>query len=347
MNKKTRHRHLGYKTVFCSIQSKTTLARLLKVDQRKLNLLAEKPQYRTFTIPKKGGGEREIEAPSLALKNVLSRLNRFLQSVYYLEKSSASYGFIVGVKNDEDRRNILTNAYKHAGKPYLLSVDLRDFFHTVTREKIIEIFAGKPFNFKRDLPELLADLTTFKGRLPMGTPTSPVLSNFACRKLDEELVQFADSMLWRYTRYVDDMSFSSKQRINAEMMNSVRDIIRQSGFVINPLKTKVYGPKEAKIITGLLVTEKVSLAPDYLPSLKEEITRLKQALIIQNEQGQLSTKWIEQYQQRVRGRLSFAGFVLRRDDEQLMQLKDEYYIALNPPQEEFGAVSWRGFPYNM
>lgn len=310
-------------------------------------LLAEKPPYKTFGIPKKGGGERQIETPNHDLKRVLGRLNQFLQSVYYFEKSSAAYGFIVGVSNDEDRRNVVSNAKKHLGNPYLLNVDLKDFFHSVTRENVLEIFLGKPFSFKREVPDLLADLCCYQGRLPMGSPTSPVLSNFACRKLDKALNTLADDLLWAYSRYADDMSFSSRRVINAEMINDVRRIIKAAGFQINTKKEKLYQPDDEKIITGLLVSDKVTLAPGYLEQLEADIANLKSAVYAQNEQGQLSTKWLEDLKQQVRGRLSFAGFVLRRNHPTYMALRDAFYTAINPPQEEFGAVSWRGFPYNI
>lgn len=347
MDKKTRERHAHNKAAFCSINSINALCHLLRVDQRRLFLLARQPPYKTFTVPKKGGGERVIEAPGAELMKVLGKLNRFLQSVYFFEKSSAAFGFIVGVRNDEDRRNVLTNAKKHIGRDFLLNIDLKDFFHSVTREMVLNIFLGKPFGFKRELPDILADLTTFNGRLPMGTPTSPVLSNFACRRLDDELIAFSKDMLWVYTRYADDMSFSSQQPIHDEKANSVRAIIRNAGFEVNLSKVKVYGPGEEKIVTGLLVTDKVALAPGFLPQLQADIEQLHKVIWAQNEQGQLSTRWVEQMKQHLRGRLSFAGFVLRRDDEQYMALRDAYYVAINPPQEEFGAVSWRGFPYNL
>lgn len=348
MDKKTKERLLHNKSLLCSINSIHSLCHLLKTDYRRLYLLAKQPPYKSFTIPKNDGGERLIEAPGAELKRVLSRLNYYLQATYFFEKSSAAYGFIVGVKNDTDRRNVLTNAKKHMGKPYLLNIDLLDFFHAVSREKVLEIFQGAPFRFKRDIPDLLADLVTYQGRLPMGTPTSPVLSNFACRQLDEELLGFAGNMLWVYTRYADDMSFSSKKPIDADKIDSIRGIVKQHGFEFNQRKIKVFGQDEPKIITGLLVEQDdVKLAPDYLPKLRADIAQLQQILSIQNEQGQLSTKWVEQFKKQILGRLNFAGFVLKRNDETYSQLKDAYYTAIHPPPESFGAINWRGFPYNM
>lgn len=347
MDKKTRRRLQQQRQVFCELRSISELCLLLKSDKRKLQLLASQPPYKTFTIPKKDGGERLIEAPNYDLKRVLSILNRYLQSTYYFEKSRAAYGFIVGVRNDDDRRNILANAKKHINKTYLLNIDLKDFFHSITRDHVLEIFVKPPFKFKRQLPDLLADLTTYNGRLPMGTPTSPVLSNFACQAMDGKLSTMADDLLWVYTRYADDMSFSSNKQIDEETINSILRLIREEGFTPNSKKIKVFGPKDEKIVTGLLVSDKVSLAPDYLSRLEADIQQLAEVIKAQNEQGQLATKWVDQLKQQVRGRLSFAGFVLKRKHEKYMQLRDAYYHAINPPQEDFGAISWRGFPYNM
>ncbi|MCB0634429.1 MAG: RNA-directed DNA polymerase [Lewinella sp.] len=347
MKKDTRERHQHRKMVFCSINSEHTLCRLLHIDQRRLQLLAKQPAYKSFTVPKKDGGQRQIEAPNAELKRVLGRLNRYLQSVYYFEKSSAAFGFIVGVTNDDDRRNVITNARKHLGKPYLLNIDLLDFFHSISRDRVYQIFREKPFNFRRNVPDLLADLTTYQDHLPMGTPTSPVLSNFACRDLDRELLIFSQTHDWTYTRYADDMSFSAAEPILQGQVEALGAIIQQAGFAINPRKTQLFGPEDEKIVTGLLLTDTVTLAPDYLPLLQAEIDQLRNLLLVQNEQGELSTRWVEQFKKQLMGRLNFAGFVLRRNHPDYMALKDAYYAAIHPPQEEFGAISWRGFPYNL
>lgn len=347
MKKQTRQQHQNNKAVICSLRSVNELGKLLKTHPQQLYLMAKQPSYRTFTIPKKSGGERQIENPSAPLKKVLSVLNRYLQSTYFFEKSNAAYGFVSGVRNDDDRRNVVTNAKKHLGRDYLLNIDLKDFFHGVTRDMVLGIFLEKPFRFKGELAELLADLCTYNGRLPMGTPTSPTLSNFACRQLDDTLQAYATNMLWVYTRYADDMSFSSQQKINTEMIQSVKTLIRNAGFTVNLRKVVRYGPEDAKIVTGLLLTDKIGLAPDFMPSLNEEVKQLAAATRAQHEQGQLSTRWLNKLRQQVRGRISFAGFVLGRRHEQYMEIRDAFYTATNPPQEEFGAMSWRGFPYNF
>ena len=81
MDKRTRQRHQQRKRAICSIKSIRSLCGLLNIDQRRLFLLARKPPYNSFTIPKKEGGERLIETPTPELKRVLRTLNSFLQSV--------------------------------------------------------------------------------------------------------------------------------------------------------------------------------------------------------------------------------------------------------------------------
>lgn len=339
------HRHR--REVFCSLRSVKQLCRLLKIDSRRLNIFLKQPAYKSFAIPKKTGGERHIEDPNRELKSVLSTLNRYLQSVYLFEKSNAAYGFIVGVSNDDDRRNVLTNARKHVNREYLLNIDLQDFFHHVSFTKVTEIFTGEPFNFKTDIAEIRAGLTTYRGRLPMGAPTSPVLSNLACRRLDEGLTEYCDNMLWVYTRYADDMSFSANQSFTKDKTLMLRTIIEAEGFVINESKVQFFGKGEPKIVTGLLVSNKVTLPTHYLPELKNEIRRLSDVMRAQNEQGQLQTHWVEKFKQQVRGRLQFAGFILKSYHPEYQSIKDSYYTAIHPPEEEFGAINWRGFPYNI
>lgn len=346
MNTKTHQRQFRQAEDFKRVRNVSELCRLLKIDKRRLSLMVKQPRYNSFSIPKKGGGERHIETPAPPLKKVQAKLNRYLQSVYYFEKSSASYGFILGVRNDEDRRNVLTNAKKHLGRPYLLNIDMKDFFHSVSKKRVLDIFENPPFDFQKDLAAILAKLTTHKERLPMGTPTSPVLSNFACKDLDQQLISLSRKRKWMFTRYADDLSFSAHSSFSQQDVETLGHIIQEQGFIVNKQKLKQLGPKDAKIVTGLLLADKVELAPGYLSTLESDIRKLKQVMEVQNVQGELSSKWVEDFKRQIRGRLNFAGFVIGRRKKVYIDLKDQYYTAINPPEEDFGAVSWRSFPYN-
>lgn len=346
MKTKSFEQELKLCRAFCSLKRVQDLCYLLKIEKRQLMLLVKQPKYRVFEVPKKSGGKRLIETPSPVLKKLQSILNRYLQSVYYFEKSSASFGFVLNVSNDEDRRNVVTNAQKHLGKPFMLNIDLKDFFHSVTYDKVEQLFRGTPFYFTDELAETLAQLTTYQERLPMGTPTSPVLSNLACRNIDEKLMTYAADQKIVYTRYADDMSFSSVNEITAEQVEAITSIIQEAGFEVNPEKIKLFGEQDTKVVTGLVIAKKVELAPEFIPNLTQEISQLHHIMTIQNQQGELSTIWVEQFKLQIRGRLSFAGFVLGYRNKSYQQLKDAFYTAINPPEDDFSSVSWRSFPYN-
>ena len=347
MNKKTYNNLFQKNQRFCRLRSVNELCYILKVDKRRLILMTKQPRYKSFSVPKKGGGERHIETPSPTLKKIQHQLNTYLQSVYYFEKSRAAYGFVVGVRNDEDRRNVVSNASKHLNRPFLLNLDLKDFFHTVKKKQVLEIFEGSPFEFVHDLPGILTKLTVYKGRLPMGAPTSPVLSNLACRQLDEQILSYSQENQWEYTRYADDISISSQTEISSQHIDHLRGLIQANHFKVNEKKVKVYGPEDEKVVTGLLLRQKVELAPGYVEELQQDLHKLRSVMEVQNFQGQLGAKWVDEFKLQVRGRVNFAGFVLGKRNQIYLDMKDAYYTAINPPQDEFGAVSWRSFPYNM
>jgi len=160
---------------------------LLEVEATEWLYLTQRVTYRDFQIPKRNGGFRQVEDPEPALKDVLRQLNDYLQAVYHGVRSEAAHGFLLCPDNDPDPRNIRTNAQRHCNRPYLLNADFLDFFHAVSQTAVQTIFEKEPFGFPDDLSVVLARLCCRKGRLPMGSPTSPVLSNFAALPLDSAL----------------------------------------------------------------------------------------------------------------------------------------------------------------
>ena len=128
-----------------------------------------------------------------------SVLNDYLQAVYWLQKTSSAYGFVIRPTDARDEpRNIVTNAEQHLRKAWLLNADLEDFFHYVTADEVLRVFTEKPFEFPTDLANLLTRLTTLNGRLPMGAPTSPVLSNLAFQRV---LFGRRMAIVWHFTAW--------------------------------------------------------------------------------------------------------------------------------------------------
>lgn len=335
-----------FATLRKAARSATTLCTLLGTDRHTLERLALQPRYKVFHLSKSAGGDlRLIEDPAPLLKKVQTTLNLYLQSAYYFERSHAGYGFVVNPVSDDDRRNILTNARKHLHRPWLLQLDLRDFFHHVTEEKVRTIFDAPPLCFKEDITDLLTGVTTYLGRLPMGAPTSPVLSNLACRDLDEALHALATAKQWVYTRYADDLSLSARRPFSGDDLFAIRQIVRDCDFVVNEQKTCLSGPEQDKIVTGILLRGNGELRPGFFAEVEQDVRRLAAVVEAQHFHGELSTHWVEKMKQQIRGKIAFIGFVLGVRNTDYINLRDNYYAACAPPEEDFGAVSWRGFNY--
>jgi len=339
---------LRQQLLFCKVQKVSELYQILKFSNKEYKELTEEPKYNSFFVGKKAGGERHIETPNYKLKKIQERLNKYLQAVYYFYKTPVAYGFIINSIKENDRRDILTNAQKHAENDYVLNLDLKNFFHTINVPKVWDIFKKPPFRLQRPAVEMLTRLTTFRGRLPMGTPTSPVLSNFATRKLDADLLEYCQRKNLTLSRYADDITISSKEKITPALIENFKIIILQNHFEVNEKKVKLYEKDEPKEITGLILeNKKVRLPTTFIPEIESEIEKLKSTLLVQNQQGKLHTNWVEEYQKQIQGKINFVGYILGQKSIEKQRLDSLLEEALNPPIEDFGSYSWRSFMYRV
>ena len=275
---------------FAELQSKEDLVKLLSdaknmlygeeckpVQLKSLTYYANptlcKTRYQTFTIKKKSGADRTIHAPVKGLKSILRSLNFVLQCVY--EPHEAATGFVL-------EKSIVDNAKKHVGHHYVLNIDLKDFFHTFDRNRVKMGFMFEPFNLNGDkepLAFLLASLCTHpfeidgeeKTVLPQGSPTSPTLTNILCKKLDRRLTGLASRFGATYTRYADDITFSSPHNIytDEEFNKELKRIIEEDQkLVINPKKTRLQKAGYRQEATGLIVNDKVNVRRRYIKQIR-------------------------------------------------------------------------------
>ena len=245
---------------------KADLAALLGLDfDLALRDLEAGRAYRSFDIPKKSGGKRRIEAPRGPLHALQKELSVRLQSVH--EPEPGSHGFVEG-------RSIVSNAGFHLGRRWVLNVDLKDFFPSVTEARVRGLFRAPPFDLGDEAAATLARLCCRNGGLPQGAPTSPVLANFAARQLDLELQAIASKYDLAVTRYADDITLSSDaERFpreialrlgggETEILTIVgpvlEDAITRSGFAINTAKTRLQYRSERQVVTGLVVNARLS-----------------------------------------------------------------------------------------
>ena len=240
----------------------------IKTDEVFKVLLNTHNNYREYQVPKKRGGFRQIEAPEKKLKWLQQKLNYVLQMVYHEMKPACVHGFIPRLNKYSEVNSIVSNANAHIGKRFVLNLDLADFFHSIDIWRVKQLFMSYPFYFSNDLASYIALLTTNNERLPMGAPTSPVISNLACFLLDRKLQSFCSEYALIYTRYADDLSFSSNSEISRAQIESIQMLIADEGFSVNKKKTRLFTQFGRQTVTGLKVNEKVNLDRTYIRSIR-------------------------------------------------------------------------------
>lgn len=201
--------------------------------------------YRVYTVSKRSGGTRQIEAPRRFLKIIQKWINSYI--LLKRELLPAVTGFVHG-------KNIFTNAKAHLPSKNLMVVDIEDFFPSIHRQKIARVF--REFGFPVDVVRLLTGLCTYERRLPQGAPTSPLLSNIAFRSVDEALQVKAHKWGCVYTRYADDLAFSGDRVFSIQDVQEVSGILQEAGFSVNYQKTRIIGSGGRQILAGLIVNQK-------------------------------------------------------------------------------------------
>lgn len=199
--------------------------------------------YRVFPIPKSSGGEREIAEPARPMKAIQSWiLANILQQLPLLPQVTGFRRYC----------NILDNARAHEDNKYFLCLDIDDFFPSIKYPIVYTIY--RKLGYNEHISHVLTSLCTFKDRLPQGGVTSPALSNLACFRLDRRISGYCGSRNIMYTRYADDMTFSSMswERL-VGLHKMVRRIVEEENFTLNEAKSRYMGPKRRRKVTGLVI----------------------------------------------------------------------------------------------
>ena len=247
---------------FYKLEHPKDIARLLEVEYHDLNYwiyrTPERRRYTTFHIRKKHGTPRRIDAPNINIKILQQKLNQVLQSIYTPKPSV--HGFVLG-------RNVRSNAEQHIRKRWVLNLDLKDFFPSINFGRVRGMFMGKPYRQPKRVATVLAHLCCFDGRIPQGAPTSPVISNMICAQMDSQLQRLAGANLCTYTRYADDMTFSTTSRSfrtaiaamdeygQVQLGGKLKSIIEDNGFTINEEKIWLSGRERRQEVTGVVVNQ--------------------------------------------------------------------------------------------
>lgn len=326
-----------------------TLYHLLKTVKLKFELLVINPPYHIFEIRKPTGGWRTIEDPTDELQLIQANLKKYLQALYHCHETDAAYGYISKADDDGVKKGIVENALAHAGNNYLLNVDLEDFFHFVSWQKIYNSLTSFPFSLHHTISTSICNICSFQGRLPMGAPTSPSLSNIAAYSFDGEISNYCRQEKIIYTRYVDDMSFSADAPITNRHTEAITGMLTKEGYKLNGSKIKQYGKDESKIITGLEIKEGKVKVPDiFINEVQKEIDNLKAYVLMQTRinPGKELDGLLFKPLQKINGALAFIQSVHGANYQPVLQMQRKLEEAIVPPAD-FESLHWLDIGYDI
>lgn len=255
--------------------------RFLSYDRK----LSKVSHYITYGIKKKSGGIRKISAPMPKLKRAQRAILDNLLSKLIIHPNA--HGFAPS-------KSIVTNAKPHIGEDIIINMDLKDFFPTIDYKRVFGLY--KKLGFSPQIATILSLICTMpeeekikvhgqvrylnngKRFLPQGAPTSPMITNIICRRMDARMQGIATKLGFSYTRYADDMTFSGPKSIRSEvnkLLWQVKSVIKAEDFTIHPDKTKIMGNGQCKEVTGIVVNEKANISKKKLKAFRAVLFQIE------------------------------------------------------------------------
>ncbi len=281
--------------------------------------------YISYPIRKKNRKKKRfIDAPQGRLKEIQKRL--LIHFLYKYKPHPIACGF---VKN----KSAVDGAKVHVGQKILVCMDIYNFFGSITHRQIENLFrflmqkSSKFKNYATDdiLIENLASLVTYRGRVPQGAPTSPVLSNLICLGIDKQLRALEVKFNCKITRYADDISCSSSENKNlVKIIPEVKSLFRQRGFKMNRDKTRVSRANKRMKVTGIVVNDKTNVKKSTWRNLRAKLHNMsKRNEVVSDDalskiRGQI--EWISVLN-KTRGDQLLSQFDLVRSKSTLVELE--------------------------
>jgi len=325
------------RNAFLNLKTPSEVAALLDIDHGRLiyhlYILPDEAKYTTFLIPKKGGGHRTICAPISALKILQRKLSQVLVSIYRARPSV--HGFV-------NERSIVTNAQPHLKRRYVFNIDLLNFFPSINFGRVRGLFMGRPYILPDEVATVLAQICCFRNELPQGAPTSPIIANMICGRLDSDLQHLAKAHKTYYTRYADDLTFSTNlsafpsalATVNTlnqvEVGGQLKNVIEKNGFSINPKKVRLQKRSQTRQeVTGITVNESLNVSRKYVRQVKAMLHAWKKYGLLAAETEYLakyerrhrhSTKTKLQFRHVVKGKIEYIGMVKGKEDPVFLKL---------------------------
>ncbi|MBX3711921.1 MAG: retron Ec67 family RNA-directed DNA polymerase/endonuclease [Lysobacter sp.] len=305
-------------------------------------------KYTTFDIPKRSGGKRTICAPNPKLKLAQSRLSELLQQcekeveVIHAVKKSLSHGF-------KKEHSILTNAEGHCGRRYVLNIDLEDFFGTIHFGRVRGFFIkNRQFALNPTIAMTIAQIACHENKLPQGSPCSPVISNLVANILDIRLAKLSKIHGCSYTRYADDITFSTSmpdfpESIAFKQIDSnhwvlgkpLVDAIKACKFRINLSKTRLQYRRSRQDVTGIVVNKQLNVRSEYRKALRAMVYKLRETGSFSRNYSQLGANGDTQVIAKDGSRAQLFGML-----SYVIQVERWRNRRIDSPPERLSANEW-------
>lgn len=270
----------------CNSDKEIALAMGISIE--KLRFLAEgtvassSSYYYRFQISKKIGEARTIFAPKPELKAAQKWILKHI--LEKIEIHDAAHGFC-------RHRSIVTNARPHVCRDVIVKLDIQNFFQSILYKRVKNLFCS--FGYSERAVTIFGLICTIaeiddgdrtswedveKRYLPQGAPTSPAISNLVCDRLDTHLTKLASDLGFRYTRYADDLTFSSFEKDLHKINNLIHEnqlIIDREDFTVNPAKIQILSGSVQQIVTGIVVNQQLNLSRRTLKAFRATLYQIE------------------------------------------------------------------------
>lgn len=296
-------------------------------------------RYITFVVPKKSGGSRIICAPGTGLKILQSKLNYALKQIY--KPNACVYGFV-------PKGGIVKNASIHTNKKLVFNLDLQNFFPSIHFGRVRGMFSAAPYNCAPEVATVLTQICCLPkeypsdppyAQLPQGAPTSPIVSNMVCAPLDRLLLHLAREHKCAYSRYADDLTFSTNldkfpdglvveykneaNKISVHAGAELEAVIAKSSFRINERKVRLQRSVERQSVTGLTTNKFANVPRKFLRQVRAMLHAWSKYGYVNadveyrlrySKQYRNSRKSVPRLKDVVLGKIHFVGMVRGQSD---------------------------------
>ena len=301
--------------------------------------------YSQFNIAKGSGKVRTIMAPDRRLKIIQQMLAPLLDSIYRVR--NPVHGFVPD-------RSVKTNAQAHGRRRFVVNLDLKDFFPTITEKRVVGLL--RSLGVDKRVSEIVARLCCHMGQLPQGAPTSPVLSNMICYRLDTDLLLVAKTSRAIYTRYADDITFSSYQppaplfesvvpaagRFSPDLLKpELRAAITSNGFVVHPDKAHYADRNSRRIVTGVKINAGLNVDRRYVRRVRAVLHSIEKLGLADAQAKHSSSGGKGSLAAHLQGKIAYVAHLKGQSDPVVRSLAQRYNksfpakpIKLTPTAEE-------------